>query len=145
MVLIKENQNKMNQYFHDLAFHLNNALKENWYHVILGSFYYSIEEEMKNYQIYYQNHPGDDYRNLLEEFWEGTKDELREESLDEVTFLLQDIHDYCQENGDNWSAMTFDFYVNGDFHVDFKYDEISCFDDHYMNMWQADYFKYEEQ
>ena len=143
MATTKENQDKMNKYFKDLAFHLNNALPENWYHVVLGSFYYIKEDHlMDNYQIYYQYSPGDDYLDLLKEFWEGTEDDLREDSIDEVSLILQDIHDYCKKCEDDWREMTFDFYVNGHYDVNFQYDDIDDFNEFYINMWHAEPFEY---
>lgn len=142
MAMIKEDKEKMNQFYKDLAFHVNNALPEHWYHVIIGSFYYKVDDnDMDSYQIYYQMKPGDDYLNLLEDFWRGVDDVNREDALDEVSLLLQDMHDYCQDHGDDYTEMTFDFKVNGEYMVKYDYETID-FDSAYLDQWQADHFEY---
>ncbi|MCD7892203.1 MAG: DUF600 family protein [Erysipelotrichaceae bacterium] len=141
MAIIKEDKEKMNQFYKNLAFYVNNALPEHWYHVIIGSFYYMVDDNlMDSYQIYYQMKRGDDYLNLLEEFWNGV-DDGREDALDEVSLLLSDMHDYCKDCGDDYTEMTFDFKVNGEYSVDYSYDEIA-FDSTYLDLWQANHFEY---
>ena len=136
--MIIENNERVDQFIKDLAFHLNNALPENWYHVVLGSFYYKVDEdEMDSYQVFYQNEFDGQYFNLLEEFWKGINDDNRQNALDEVSLLLQDLHDYCKEHGDDYREMTFELYVDGKFNVKFAYEEIKDFNTDFLEKWKS--------
>ncbi|MCD7840323.1 MAG: DUF600 family protein [Erysipelotrichaceae bacterium] len=136
--MLVENNERVNQFLEDLAFHLNNALPENWYHVVLGSFYYKVDEdEMDSYQVFYQNESDRQYINLLEEFWNGVNDNNRQNALDETSLLLQDLHNYCKEHSDDYTEMTFKLCVDGKFNVKFAYEEIKDFNTDFLENWKS--------
>lgn len=106
-------------------------LPKNWQKAVYGFFL--TDDGEPHYQLWADD-GGEDYRNLMEDYWEDDEFLDETEALEEVCLAL---HKACAAAKDDWREMTFTLRADGNFSVDFGYDAIRTLDSGFVMDWQS--------
>ena len=132
---IRENKALLQSSFQKIADLLVPHLPEDWHCLVIGQFYAS--ESTLPSQVFFLK-SADDYFDMLKYAWETKKTGLEDAILDTAD-VLQEIHEQCTAQKDDWSEMTLVLMSDGPFHAYFEYDEIPEFSGDFLLEWKSRY------
>ncbi|MBR1555163.1 MAG: DUF600 family protein [Oscillospiraceae bacterium] len=132
---IRENKELLQNSFQKIADLLVPCLPEDWRSLVIGHFYTS-RNPLSN-QVFFLK-ADEDYFDLLKYAWDTENTELEDAILD-ATDVLNEIHEHCAGQKDDWTEMTIVLMSDGPFHSHFEYDEIPEFSGDFLLEWKSRY------